>query len=663
MRLPASCLLVFPVLTSFCPTLLADKPPGHQIPDRDLSATINLLRETRRFPENAISPDGKRVAWTEAIRKPDKSESELQAIYVSDLIGTSPTRISAGDGHSPYVEHEIAWSPDSGHLAFLSDREQSGQPQLYVADMQTGKIKKLTSVKGDLRSPRFSPDAKIIAVLFTENARAVGPTRAFTPEVGVVDTQVHEQRLSIVDPKTGQFRQLSPADMFVYEYDWAPDNQQLTYTAAPGQGDNNWWIAKLYRLDVKTSTQELVCTPPSQIAEPRWSPDGAHIAFISGLMSDQGATGGDIYLVSAQGKAPINLTPDRKSSPAWLRWEGANGRLLFGENSNGDFAISELTPSTRQSETLWRGEEHIGVGGIASDGRTSSAVRSSWMNPPEVWGGPIGNWTQITHVNESQKSLWGKAEKIEWSHDGRKLNGWLLFPAGFDPKKKYPMVVSIHGGPASQKTPSWPSSGFDLSVLATRGFFTFFPNPRGSFGEGESFTRANVKDFGYGDLSDILAGIDQVEKQVPVDDQRLGVGGWSYGGFMTMWTVTQTHRFKAAVAGAGIANWQSYYGQNLIDQWMIPYFGASVYDDPEVYAKSSPIKYIKNVRTPTLIVVGDRDAECPMPQSREFWHALKALGVKTQFVVYADEGHGFTNPQHIEDLMQRTVEWFESNLR
>jgi dipeptidyl aminopeptidase/acylaminoacyl peptidase len=191
----------------------------------------------------------------------------------------------------------------------------------------------------------------------------------------------------------------------------------------------------------------------------------------------------------------------------------------------------------------------------------------------------------------------------------------------------------------------------------------FFPNPRGSYGQGETFTHANVKDFGYGDLRDVLAGLDAVLKVAPVDPNRVGVSGWSYGGYMTMWTVTQTNRFKAAVAGAGIANWQSYYGENSIDQWMIPYFGASVYDDPPVYAKSSPITFIKNVKTPTLVVVGERDGECPSPQSYEFWHALSALGVTTQLVVYPGEGHMFRESDHKRDVMERTAKWFEQYLK
>jgi dipeptidyl aminopeptidase/acylaminoacyl peptidase len=189
------------------------------------------------------------------------------------------------------------------------------------------------------------------------------------------------------------------------------------------------------------------------------------------------------------------------------------------------------------------------------------------------------------------------------------------------------------------------------------------PNPRGSFGNGEAFTRANVKDFGYGDLRDILSGVDEAIKIAPIDSTRLGITGWSYGGYMTMWAVTQTNRFKAAMAGAGIANYQSYYGENKIDQWMIPFFGKSVYDDPEVYARSSPITFIKKAKTPTLVIVGDSDGECPTPQSYEFWHALKTLGVETQLVVYEHEGHMFIKPEHRRDRIRRTVAWFDAHLQ
>jgi dipeptidyl aminopeptidase/acylaminoacyl peptidase len=195
-------------------------------------------------------------------------------------------------------------------------------------------------------------------------------------------------------------------------------------------------------------------------------------------------------------------------------------------------------------------------------------------------------------------------------------------------------------------------------MLSQFGYFVLMPNPRGSFGEGEQYAQAIRNQMGYGDLDDILAGVDKVTKMAPIDDTRLGMMGWSYGGFMSMFAPTRTRRFKAVVAGAGISDWQSYYGQNQIDQWMIPFFGASLYDDPAAYARSSAINYVKNAHTPALIVVGERDEECPAPQSFEYWHALKTLGVPATLVVYANQGHHIANRADEEDIMRRTLDWF-----
>ncbi len=278
-----------------------------------------------------------------------------------------------------------------------------------------------------------------------------------------------------------------------------------------------------------------------------------------------------------------NRTPGRKTSVSSIQWTGAS-KLVLTEFTGGSSAIASFDTATGQSERLWQGDENLHAGGnyadfsLARDGVTGAAIRQDWQHPPEIWAGRIADWKPVTTENSMQHAQWGRVENITWSSEGFAAQGWLLYPAAFDASKKYPMIVSIHGGPANLNTPHWPGVQFDLSVLSALGYFVFFPNPRGSYGQGETFTHANVKDFGYGDLRDIMAGVDAV-KSAPVDSNRMGVAGWSYGGYMTMWTVTRTSRFKAAVAGAGIANYQSYYGQNSIDQWMIPYFGVSVYDD------------------------------------------------------------------------------------
>jgi dipeptidyl aminopeptidase/acylaminoacyl peptidase len=266
--------------------------------------------------------------------------------------------------------------------------------------------------------------------------------------------------------------------------------------------------------------------------------------------------------------------------------------------------------------------------------------------------------TQLSHFNDGLEPAWGNSVSLNWKSDTFQVQGWLMLPKDYDPGKKYPLIVEVHGGPASAEVAHWGGEVLNAGAFSALGYFVLQPNPRGSFGQGEEFTQANRKDFGYGDLRDILAGVDTAEAGYPIDPNRVGLTGWSYGGFMTMFAVTQTKRFKAAVAGAGISDWQSYYGENSIDQWMIPYFGASVYDDPAVYAKSSAINFIKQAQTPTLVVVGDRDGECPAPQSYEFWHALRDRKVPAQLVVYPNEGHGFVDAAHRLDVMERAAEWF-----
>lgn len=635
----------------------------------NIERNLEALYAVRHFSQTAISPDAKHVAYTESVIAKNDDEAANTELFLVDLQKPAkPRRITTGQGGISCQEGSVAWSPDSSHIAFLSNCGDPKQAQLFEAPVTGSKPKQLTWLTGYLANPRWSPDGKQIALLFTENAvRAAGPLNPVAVETGVIEDSFYEQRLAIIDLQSGRMRTLTPADTYVYEYDWAPDSRQLAYTAAKGNGDNNWWIAQLFRLDAASGQISLIYKPAYQIAVPRWSPDASHIAFIEGVMSDEGSTGGDLFVVPSKGGPAKNLTPDRKTSPAYITWT-ANNKLLITERVDGGAAITAIS-TDGVTEALWQGGETIHAGGddlsisVAADGKTLSLIRDSWSRPPEIWAGPANDLSPLTKVNAAAAPPWGEAKSIHWTADGHAVQGWLLYPKNYDAAKRYPLVVSVHGGPASQRGPTWPYPGFDLTLLSAEGYFVLFPNPRGSYGGGERFTAGNIKDFGYGDLRDILAGVDEAIKTLPIDPNRIGIGGWSYGGYMTMWAVTQTNRFKAAVAGAGIANWQSYYGQNAIDQWMIPYFGASVYDDPAVYAKSAPITYIKNVKTPTLILVGDRDAECPAPQSYEFWHALKTLGVKNQFVVYPNEGHSFHDPRHREDVLRRTLAWFDENLK
>jgi dipeptidyl aminopeptidase/acylaminoacyl peptidase len=461
--------------------------------------------------------------------------------------------------------------------------------------------------------------------------------------------------------------------------------------AADPPGENNWWVAELYTPALNGEPRAIL-TPAEipgplhglQIAVPRWSPDGKNIAFIGGLMSDQGVTGGEVWIIPAAGGQPVNLTPQRPTSPAWIEWDGNRGlyvselagadsrliRLLLQSDLTGSnlsvnshstiFHIPASIGDGRQEMSLSSTADHsYFVFAVSSFDTAPEIYIAEAIQPPSIHSADRAPYGQLSRINESVKPVWGKSISLTWKSDKFDVQGWLTLPKDYDPAKKYPLIVVVHGGPASATVSRWGGGfGHGVAAFSALGYFVLQPNPRGSLGQGEEFTQANRKDFGYGDLRDILAGVDAVEAAYPVDPNRVGLTGWSYGGFMAMFAVTQTKRFKAAVAGAGISNWQSYYGENSIDQWLTPYFGASVYEDPKVYAKSSAINFIRNVTAPTLVVVGERDGEAPAPQSYEFWHALRARHVPTRLVVYPNEGHMFANPAHWQDVLERTVDWF-----
>ena len=720
-----SALLRFALLAALPLTAAAADAPSTTHPPANprVRAILADLGKVQSIGQVALSPDGRHLAWTMRPHESGAQHASME-IMVAGPRGENPQPVTAG---KDCEASDPQWSPDSRELAYAGACGNAGQADIFVTT-PGGKPRQLSHLKGEMTHPAWSPDGQRIGFLYVPGAtRPAGALAAMKPPSGVIGVEGLEiQRVAVVtvppdgsgqeaQPSNGAedagrplgsrairslvplFNFVTPANLHVYEFDWSPDSQKLAYVAAPPPGENNWWVAQLYTGPATTDGAATSIVDPGkeagalhglQLAVPRWSPDGSQIAFIGGLMSDQGATGGDVYMVGANGGAAVDFTPNATATAAWLAW-GQESKLIVSEVAGGASRISAysftfppgfkaahgtrvLTTNQMHRETLLEVPASIGDGraamslSIANNG--SFAVASStFEKPPEVYLGaltPGSKLTQVTHANDALQPAWGKSESVEWTNDGFHIQGWLMLPKHYDPAKKYPLIVMVHGGPSSAVLPRWPNAGFGGAPMSAMDYFVLQPNPRGSYGQGERFTAANRKDFGYGDLRDILAGVDAVEKKYPsVDNSKLGLTGWSYGGFMTMFGVTQTQRFRAAVAGAGISDWQSYYGENSIDQWMLPFFGASVYDDPAVYAKSSAITFIHKIKTPTLVVVGDRDGECPAPQSFEFWHALKAEGVPTELVVYPDEGHGFRNPEHRVDVLERALNWFDQYLQ
>jgi len=550
-----------------------------------------------------------------------------------------------------------------GRLAFLSRDRQAGVVSLNLAD-SGGHLRTVATIRGLAEAPRFAPDGKHIALLVTLNAtKETGATQAGARQVGEIGERNDEKRIAVFDlaaPGMDEaVRPVSPAGRYVYEYAWTPDSKGFVASTAVGNGDDNWWTATIDAIDAVTGAVRLIARPQTQVRFPRVSPDGKTVAYIGGLMSDYGSVGGDVWTVPLAGGAAINRTPGLKATVTSLVWlkDGLRGTMLAGAEAalvriDGKGGVTRLWS---KPAGLMAGD---GKAAFSLDGHAAASVVQDYEHASAIYAGPSAALGQITHDNDALPAL-VRARSVTWDNGGFTVQGWLLAPVGADPAARAPMIVNVHGGPSSASVPNYITEGGITADLVRAGYYVFYPNPRGSFGQGQAFTVANKRDFGGGDLKDILAGIDAVEKIAPVDEGRLGLMGGSYGGFMAMWVNTQTNRFKALVSGAGLSNWISYYGTNGIDQWMIPFFGKSMYDDPDAYWAVSAIRTIRNARTPAFLYVGERDIEVPPTQSVEYWHALKEMGVPTSLVIYPGEGHRLRDPANAADMRRRTIAWFD----
>ena len=610
-----------------------------------------------QFSDLALSPNGDRIAAVESDAEPNAPRLPAERIVMRNA--KTAAVLATVDQCAGCHYFDPTFLPGGRLLGIVKD----GSKTRLIVVSPAGQVTTLSQFDGIAQKPLLSPDGRSVSVLATFGARKeAGATQPGVRQVGEIGEQNDEQRIAVVPLAGGELRAVSPADRYVYEYDWLPDGTGFVATSANGNGDNNWWVATLDRIDLARGAVSEIAAPATQLNFPRVSPDGRTIAFIGGLMSDFGSVGGDVYTVPVTGGTPTDITPGYHGTFTSLVWDGhgLTASALVGDK----MAIVPVVPGRGPGAPLWSAPVTIKGGDArfvrASDGRTYAAIVEDFEHPAAIYAGPLARLRPITHDNDKWLSL-VKAQSVSWKNEGFNVQGWLLAPATAPTSRKAPMVVTVHGGPSAATTPGFVWEG-TRADLASEGYYQFLPNPRGSYGQGEAFTRANMRDFGGGDLRDILAGVDAVERAAPIDDSRLGLTGGSYGGFMSMWANTQTNRFKAIVAGAGLSNWISYYGTNGIDEWMIPFIGKSVYDDPAPYWAMSAIRTIKQARTPTFIYVGERDIEVPPTQSTEYWHALKAMNVPTSLVIYPDEGHHVRQPENVLDIRRRTVEWFNRYL-
>nr|WP_321983683.1 prolyl oligopeptidase family serine peptidase [uncultured Lichenicoccus sp.] len=610
------------------------------------------------FRAVAIAPDGRHVASIETDDLP--AETQPPARVVIRGLDGSTRAVALPCARQPgCVPSSLAWSGDGRTLAFLLDETTGPGTDIETVPAAGGTPQRVLAFAGPLDSLRYAPDGRL-AVLATEHAhKRVGATQAAAAMHGEIGVSFDEQRIAVVDQAALRF--VSPADLYVYEYDCRPDGGFVA-TAAHGNGDSNWWVARLYAFGPSGAVRTLFAPGPrEQLASPVVSPDGRSVGFIGGWMSDFGSTGGDAFLLhlDAPGARPVDLTPKLHATVTSIDWHCGDA-LTATMLQAGSSAVATLGEHTTP-RALWSGERMLSAGGwnlsLSCSRHGSAAVSESFASAPEIVAGSIGRWRALTHDNVAQVAP-GVARSITWKNDGLDVQGWLIEPAQASRRTRRPMIVDVHGGPEAAATPAFPSSRGALRNWLEQGWDVFEPNYRGSFGEGEAFAAGSIRDIGGGDWRDVLSGVDAAERVAPIDDARLGITGGSYGGYMTMWAVTQTHRFSAGVADAGVSDWLSIEGEAPQAGSDEVNFGGSVYDNPKPYLDASPITHMRGVATPVLVTVGERDVECPMPQSQEFVTALRALDVPASFVVYAGEGHALVREADREDLKRRSTAWF-----
>ncbi|HEX5379835.1 MAG TPA: S9 family peptidase, partial [Phenylobacterium sp.] len=412
----------------------------------------------------ALSPKGDLVATVEFIEVSDASQDPHGQIVVrrradGAVLGT----------YDPCAVCRYAnptWSPDGRSLAFVATDGKAKTASLQV--LGDGRLRVAASFNGLLATPRWSPDGKTLAVLATADPhKESGATQAGAARVGDIDVRPDERRVAVLPAEGGEVRFVSPGDTFVYEYDWTPDGKGFVASAARGDGDNNWWVARLLAFEVARDGAREIAAPVTQFNTPRVSPDGKTVVFIGGLMSDFGPVGGDLYAVPFAGGTPVNRTPGFKGSFSSLVWTraGLYATALIGDRNT----IAKVDPVSFAVKPVWSDQVSLAAGdgkiALSADARTAAGVSQSFAFAPRIVAGPVAAMIPITHDNDALTPA-TRARSIAWKNEGLDVQGWLLAPLGLEAGKTYPMVVQIHGGPASAAQPNFIWKGPIHDLLA-----------------------------------------------------------------------------------------------------------------------------------------------------------------------------------------------------
>lgn len=621
--------------------------------------TVDQILSLKRAGSPQVSPNGRYVAYT--VQKTNWDENAYETdVWLADTQTGLTRQLTAGKKSSTAP----AWSPDGARLAFISDR--TDKRQIYVIDPQGGEAEPLTSGEDGVGSFAWAPDGRTIAYTSTApKSAAIKDREKKYGEFQIVDADSRMSQLFLLTVASRQTRQLTKGDFTVGRYSWSPDGTRIAFDHQANPSPGSGGTADISIVSVADGVVRDLVTQDGPDTHPVWSPDGSQIAFESAMANAAYFyTNHPIAIVSADGGTPTAISTTFDEDPSIVAWK-SNG-LFFTASEHtyaylyrldvASHAIAKVNPVDRTVTANCT---------LSKDGATSACLRADATSIAEVFV----NSRKVTNLN-AQVAAWhsGSLEVVSWkSQDGAAIEGVLHKPADFDATKKYPLLVVIHGGPTGvSRAIPYTSTIYPIDVWVPRGVLVLEPNYRGSAGYGEKFRSLNVRNLGVGDAWDVLSGVDSLVAKGLVDPNRVGVMGWSQGGYISAFLATHdAARFKAISVGAGISDWMTYYVNTDIHPFTRQYLKATPWEDPEIYAKTSPITYIKGAKTPTMIQHGATDQRVPLPNAYELYQGLQDNHVPAKLIVYKGFeaiGHGPSKPKSHRATMDHNLEWFDQYL-
>lgn len=625
--------------------------------------TIEEIADRLAPSEPRISPDGRHVAFTVAMRgrKDDRFD---RAIWVS-TDGSPARRFTTGKG-----DHTaLAWSPDSRALLFLAQRENDDKSRVYTLPVDGGEAQQVGDLAGKISAPSWSPDGSRVAVLVTDDETEDEKRRKEEKrDVVLFEEEDKVARLWTIDPATGHARCLTHGHRHVWEYAWSDDGEHIVLVTADKPTANQMFLASELRVVPASGGRSRLLTGTRNIpAHPvvRTVDDEQVVFFLANDHRDDPSY--SVWSIPLEGGSRRKVTDNERSAAMMLAADPRSGSgLLLLQADHATLRLSMLDGETGKTTP-------VNVGPLGERGSvlnrpsmaTTGDLAVAWSaldTPEEVYRvSADGEAAKLTSFGQRFAGRLSGGEVVTWeADDGVDVEGLLIYPHGYDEGTRYPLVLQVHGGPASLWTERVHMHWHDWAqMLAAQGYAVLLPNPRGSIGYGTAFEQLLQDDVGGGESRDLVAGAKAMVTRGIADEDRLAITGWSWGGYLTAWTITQTDIFKAAVMGAGVANNISDHGAGDIAEYNTLLYPDHPYREHawDFYANISPVRYAANVTTPTLIVHGEADDRVHVTQGQEFYRALQVCGVPVQFVRYPREGHGFVEYNHQVDLMERIVAW------